>query len=315
VKFWAAFGVAVVVMGAAAQAVAAERKTLVIASGEVTGYYFPVAGALCRVINKDKPNGWSCAVMPTSGSAANVAALRSGEADLAILQSRAADMALHGREGFKDLASPDLRALMSLHSEVTLAMARPGSAVEKASDLRGKRVNLGRPGSFQRVMAVAALDSVGISEGDLGVAAELDLADEARELCEGNIDVAFFSGVHPMTEVANVLEQCAAVPVPVVPRASMAKATPWLSATVIKGDTYDGVRADVPAVGVRAVLVATGKLPAEDSYAVMKAIHANFAALGRLHPALKGLSKAETTHDGIAIPLHDGAQKLYGEGK
>ncbi|MEO0034600.1 MAG: hypothetical protein RLZZ501_623, partial [Pseudomonadota bacterium] len=61
---------------------AAEPAPLVIGGGEVTGYYFPVAGALCRVINKDHPRGMSCTVMPSSGSAANLAALKAGEVDL-----------------------------------------------------------------------------------------------------------------------------------------------------------------------------------------------------------------------------------------
>ena len=299
----------VAAMGVAQPTWANERKTLVIASGEVTGYYFPVAGALCRVINKDKPNGLTCAVMPTSGSAANAGALRSGDADMAILQSRAADLALHAGEGFKDLALPDLRALMSLHPETTLILARPGSNVEKASDLRGKRVNLGRQGSFQRVMAAAVLDAAGISEGELAAVVELDLADEARELCDGNIDVAFFSGVHPMTEVANAFEQCAAIPVTFKPRASLTKMVPWLSQVQIKADTYEGIRDDIPTLGVRGLLVASAKLPAEDVQAVMKAINANFSALGRLHPVLKGLTKAEAAHDGISIPLHDGVLK------
>lgn len=316
VRAWGVMvAVAAAVLGVAGPVWAGERKTLVIASGEVSGYYFPVAGALCRLINKDRPNGLTCAVMPTSGSAANAASLRSGEADMAIMQSRAADLALHAGEGFKDLALPDLRALMSVHPETTMIMARPGSNVEKVSDLRGKRVNLGRQGSFQRMMAAAILDAAGISEGDLAAVVELDLADEARELCDGNIDVAFFSGVHPMTEVANAFEQCAVTPVAFKPRASVTKMVPWLSLVQIKADTYEGIHDDIPALGMRGLLVASAKLPADDVQAVMKAINANFSALGRLHPVLKGLTKAESAHDGISIPLHDGVVKGSAEAR
>lgn len=291
------------------------RRILSVASGEVTGYYFPVAGALCRVLNKDRPDGRLCAVIPTSGTSANVAALRSGDADLAILQSRAAAQALSGGEGFKDGPLPELRALMSLHGEAALVMTRPGSGIEKMADLKGHRVNLGRPGSFQRSMADAVLSAAGLSEGDLGSAVELDLSEVTQELCAGNIDAAVFSGVHPMAEVAGAIEQCGALPVPQLVRQldAVVPRTPWLSREQIRGDTYDGIREAQPALAVRAVLAATTRLSADEVYDILKAIHANFAAMVRLHPALKGLAKADTAHEGIAIPLHDGAQRFYAE--
>ncbi len=317
---WAAAVAVAAVMGSGAAVVAAEagpaaaRKDLVIASGEVTGTYYPVAGALCRILDKDKPDGVTCSVMPTSGSAANVAALRSGEADLAIVQSRAVEEALRGGEGFaKDGAFSDLRALMSLHAESTVVMTRPDSGISQLADIKGKRVNLGQPGSFQRSMADAVLDAVGLSEGDMAPVVELDLADEAGELCGGNIDVAFFSGVHPMAELAGAIDQCGAVPVPYTVRAADLKRSPWLSRAVIPGDTYDGIKSDMNVLGVRAVLVGTTRLPEGEVADLLKSIHANFRVLGRLHPALKDLDKAGSTRDGIAIPLHDGARKFYGD--
>lgn len=302
-------------MTMAAPAAAEERKLLVIASGDVAGYYYPVAGALCRVINKDHPRGWTCVVQPTAGSAANVALLKSGDADLAILQSRAAMLALAGGEGFKDGAVPELRALMALHGEAALALTKPGSGIEQMAGLKGKRVNLGRPGSFQRMMADEALSAAGISEGDLAAAVELDVGDAAGQLCEGNLDAAFFSGVHPMAEAAAAIEQCAAQPVPLAARALDAKVRrdPWLSRVTIKGETYEAIRDDQPALAVKAVLVATTRLPAEDAYDLLKTIHANFAALLRLHPVLRQVAKGEAERDGIAIPVHDGAAKLFGE--
>jgi len=298
-------------------AFAGERRDLVIASGEPAGYYFPAAGALCRILNKDKPHGYSCVVAPSSGSAANLAALRSGEADLAIVQSRAALLALQGGEGFKEAPMPELRALMSLHAESTLALVRPDSGIEQASALKGKRANLGKPGSFQRAMADAVLGAAGLSEGDFAAVVELDVGEQAEELCSGNIDVAFFSGVHPMAEVATAIEQCGAQPVALVGRnaETALKRNPWLSKTVIKADTYDGIRDDQASLGMRALLVATTRLANDEAVDLVKAVDANFSVLARLHPVFKGVTKADSTRDGIAIPLHDGAKAAYGEGK
>lgn len=299
-----------------ATAGAAERHTVVIGSGEVTGFYFPAAGALCRVVNKEHPRGASCAVAPSSGSAANVAALKSGEVDYAILQSRAAVLATSGGEGFKDLGpTPELRAVMSLHGEAVVVLARQGSGIETLADLKGKRVNLGRPGSFQRAMAEIVLEAAGMSEGDLSPAVELDLAEEATALCEGNIDAAFFTGIHPMPDAATAVDDCNSMPIPIKAKTLDAylKRNVWLSRTSIGRGTYEGPKEDIPSLQLKAVLATTTRLSAEDVYDLIKAVHANFPAFTRLHPVLKGLGKAETMKDGIAIKLHDGAEKFYGE--
>lgn len=295
---------------------AGDRHTLVIGSGEVTGFYFPTAGALCRVFNKEHPRGAVCAVSPSSGSAANVAALRAGETDFAILQSRAAVLAASGGESFKE-AGPmaDLRAVMSLHGEAVVVLARQGAGIETLAELKGKRVNLGRPGSFQRAMAEMVLEAAGLSEGDLAPAVELDLTEEAAALCEGNIDAAFFSGVHPMPEAAAAVDECNATLVPVKAKAMDAylKHNPWMSRATIRRGTYDGVNDDVPSLQMKAVLATTTRVPSEDVYDLVKAVNANFPALTHLHPVLKGLSKGETAKDGIAIKLHEGAEKFYTE--
>lgn len=309
----AALGCAVLLSSAAG---AAERRTLVIGSGEVTGFYFPTAGALCRVFNKEHPRGASCAVSPSSGSAANVAALKAGETDFALLQSRAAMLAASGGEAFKEAGpNPDLRAVMSLHGEAVAVLARQGSGIESLADLKGKRVNLGRPGSFQRTMAEMVLEAAGLSEGDLAPAVELDLAEEATALCEGNIDAGFFTGIHPMSEAALAVDDCntTLVPIKAKPLDAWLKRNPWMSKATLRKGTYDGVNDDVASLQVKAVLATTAKVPAEDVYDLLKVVHANFPALTRLHPVLKSLAKNETAKDGIALKLHEGAEKFYGE--
>ncbi|MDO8605703.1 MAG: TAXI family TRAP transporter solute-binding subunit [Phaeospirillum sp.] len=296
---------------------AAERRPLVIAGGEVTGYYFPVAGAICRIINKDHPHGMTCSVMPSSGSAANLALLRSGEADLALVQSRAAQQAVAGEEGFKEAGPmPDLRAVMALHGEVAVVVTRPGSGIEQLGDLKGKRVNLGRPGSFQRAMAETVIDSSGLSQGDLSVLVELDLSEQVVELCQGNIDAAVFTGVHPMSEVQVAMEECGATLVSIRSKSmdSFLRKAPAVARFAIKSGTYDGQKEEVAAIGLKTLLVAN-RLSDDEVAEVVKAVWSNFGAFTRLHPVLKGLGKADATKDGIPIRMHEGAAgKVHGEG-
>lgn len=291
-------------------------RPLLVGGGEVTGYYYPAAGALCRVINKEVSADNGCAVIPSSGSAANLASLRSGAVDMAVVQAEAAREAVAGTGAFKDAGLfAELRALMSLHGESVLVLARQGAEVESMADLRGKRVNLGRPGSFQRAMAEAVLEAVGLTEGDLAPAVELELSEQTPELCEGNIDVAFYAGVHPMAEAEMAVGECDAQPIAIKAKTveSYLKRHPALSHATISRAAYDGMKSDVASLQVRALLVTTTRLGSDRAYDLLKAVHANFTALTHLHPVLRGLNKAESAHEGIAIPFHDGADKFYGE--
>lgn len=314
----AALAVSAAAQGAMASEhpVQGSRSMLIVGGGEVTGYYYPAAGVVCRVLNKEFSAGKGCAVSPSSGSAANVAALRAGETDLAIVQSRAVHLAAAGSDVFKEFgAFGDLRALMSFHGETVVVLARAGSGIKSMTDLKGKRVNMGRPGSFQRGMAEYVVEAAGLSEGDMAPVVELDLSEQAAALCQGDIDVAFFTGIHPMPQAAAAVDECSATLVPVTAKAMDGNLTKmlWLSRAAIKAGTYGEAQDETPSLALKAVLVATTRLSNDDAYAVVKGVNANFDSLARLHPVLDGLSKAGTARDGISVPLHPGAERFYSE--
>jgi hypothetical protein len=105
---------------AAGSAVAGEGRLLAVESGEVSGMFYPEAGAICRMVNKDRDrHGLRCVVEPTAGSQANLTALKGGQGQLAIIQSRVLAQAAEG--------APDLRALMSLHGEALVLVAGPAA--------------------------------------------------------------------------------------------------------------------------------------------------------------------------------------------
>ena len=164
-------------------------------------------------------------------------------------------------------------------------------------------------------MAVSLLSAAKMSEGDLAQVVELDLEAQAQALCDGNLDAAFFSGVHPMTEVMGAIDQCGAVPLSLsaVIAAQGESRMPWLSKMVIPGNTYDGIKDDVTTLSVRTLLVTSERTPSEEVYEIVKALHGNFSALVRLHPVLNNLSRVETAKSGIDIPLHDGARRYFTE--
>lgn len=312
--WWAPF-VALAALLAAAAATAGEApRTLVLGSGEAAGMYLPEAGAICRVVNKERVrHGLRCLVEPSAGSAANLAALRNGEQQLAIVQSRVLAQAVQGSGAFAKIPGGDLRALMSLHGEIVALLVGPGGRVKTMADLKGKRVNLGRSGSFQRQTAEALLAAEGIAPADLAAGLDIDPGGLAKALCRNEVDAAFVTGLHPLPELRAALAGCAASLLPLKDAAidKFLKHNPAYVRQSLTAETYPELRDNVPSLGLRAVLVTTAELPADQAYEVVRAVFDNLPAVKGMHPLLSQLDRRQMAQDGLVAPLHEGASRYY----
>lgn len=304
-------------LGLAAQASAAEEAdgpVLVMATGDVTGSYFPAGVALCRVANEGRRgHGLRCSAVPSAGSLANLAALRDGAADLAIAQ---ADAAATARAGTGDFAAagpfPGLRSVAALYPEPLTLVARPDAGVAELADLAGKRVGVGPQGSGQRALIDALTAALGWRAGAFD-ARELGPAAAAAALCEGAIDAFFFAVGHPALAIREAVEGCGATIVPLEGPAvdAIVAGDPTLFATTIPAGAYRGVESDVPTFGVGAVLLAREDTPAGQIEAVAGAILDNLAALAGFEPTLAALDPAEMPRRGLPAPLHPGAEAAF----
>ncbi|MEO8857956.1 MAG: TAXI family TRAP transporter solute-binding subunit, partial [Burkholderiaceae bacterium] len=129
---------------------AAQQKFVTIGTGGVTGVYYAVGGAICRLVNKDRAKtGIRCSVESTGGSVYNVNAIKAGELDFGMAQSDVQYQAYNGGGATKE-PNKDLRAVFSVHPEPFTLVARKESGITKFTDLKGKRVNVGNPGSGTR---------------------------------------------------------------------------------------------------------------------------------------------------------------------
>lgn len=296
---------------------AGDVKSVVVATGEVSGFYFPVGGAVCRILGRDMDrHGLRCLVEPTNGNAVNLALLRKGEVDLAVVQSRALAQAQAGQGPFADQgAFPALRAVAALHSEPVLVLVAKAAKIRSLADLKGRKVNLGRPQSFQRMMAETTLSAVGLTASDLAAAMEIDLDQQPVALCDGRLEAAFFTGIHPMTAAELALEECGveALDLKGIAVQDAVSRNPYLAAHVIAGETYPGIDKDITTIAMKAVLAATEALPDDVAAHLAKALADNFPAFLEQTPALRGATRDGLARDGLAIPLHPGADRAFRE--
>src|SRR5690606_1327524 len=150
------FGIAAAMFGAiaAGSAAAQEQRFVSIGTGGVTGVYYPVGGAICRLMNQNRrETGIRCSVESTGGSVFNVNAIKGGDLEFGVVQSDVQYNAANGLANFEaDGPHADLRSVFSLHAEPLTVVARRDANVAVFDDLKGKRVNIGNPGSGQRAL-------------------------------------------------------------------------------------------------------------------------------------------------------------------
>ncbi|MBB1314657.1 MULTISPECIES: TAXI family TRAP transporter solute-binding subunit [Aliivibrio] len=296
---------------------ASAQEFITIGTGSVTGVYYPTGGAICKLVNKDrKEHNVRCSVESTGGSIYNVNTIRSGELDFGIVQS---DWQYHGYNGTSKFEAQGpykkLRAMFSLHTEPFNIIARSDSGINDVSDLAGKRVNIGNPGSGDRATMGVVMDAMGWTNDSFKLASELKGSERSQALCDNKIDAFIYMVGHPNGSIKEATTSCDAKLVPATgPKIDKIVAdNPYYAYTTVPAGMYRGTEGDVNSFGVAATMVTTSDVSDEVAYSVAKAVFENFNTFKRLHPAFATLKKEDMVKAGISIPLHPGAVKYYKE--
>jgi len=298
-------------------AMAVEKQFVSIGTGGVTGVYYPTGGAICRLVNKNrKKTGIRCSVESTGGSVFNINAIRQGELEMGVAQSDWQYHAYNGTSKFKDAGKFEkLRAIFSVHAEPGTLIVRADSGIKNFSDLNGKRVNVGEPGSGTVATYGVIEEAFGMKRSDLKLASELKSSEAPAALCDNKIDAFFILVGHPAGMVKEVTTTCdsriANIHGPAVD--GLVKDNPFYRYASVPAGMYTGNPNASKTMGVGATFVTSSDVPENVIYEVVKAVFENFDDFRKLHPAFKNLKKTEMVSASLSAPLHDGAMKYYKE--
>ncbi|MGD1870523.1 MAG: TAXI family TRAP transporter solute-binding subunit [Neomegalonema sp.] len=299
-----------------ATAVSAEQQFFSIGTGGVTGVYYPTGGAICRLVNKDrKEHGLRCSAESTGGSIYNINTIREGDLEFGVAQSDWQYHAFNGTSKFEDAGKfEDLRAVFSVHPEPVTIIARADAGISNVTDLKGKRGNIGNPGSGTRGTWEVMEAALGWDRSDLKLAAEMKSAETGQAVCDDKIDAYFWLVGHPSALTQESLATCDAVLVNATGaeiEKLVADNSFYRTATIPAG--MYGDNPDITTIGVGATFVTSAKVPDEVVYTVVKAVFDNFDQFKALHPAFANLTEEEMISDSLSAPLHPGAEKYYKE--
>ncbi|AMO56928.1 C4-dicarboxylate ABC transporter substrate-binding protein [Endozoicomonas montiporae] len=313
----AIFGAGIAVSSVSANSPTVQQQFVTIGTGGVTGVYYPTGGAICRLVNRSrKDTGIRCSVESTGGSAYNLNTIRAGDMDMGIVQS---DWQFHATNGTSKFEAngPDkeLRAVFSLHPEAFTVLARKDANIKTFEDLKGKRVNIGNPGSGQRGTMEQLMAASGWTTKVFSLTSELKSSEQAKALCDNKIDAFVFTAGHPSGSLKEATTSCDTNLVTVTGPAvdKLISENPYYRTATIPGGMYRGNDADVQTFGVAATFVASTRLSDETVYQVTKSVFEDLSTFKQMHQAFGTLKKEEMITDGLSAPLHKGAERYFME--
>jgi TRAP transporter TAXI family solute receptor len=295
----------------------AQQKFVTIGSGGVTGVYYAAGGAICRLMNKERAkHGIRCSVESTGGSVYNVNTIKGGELDFGVAQSDVQYNAVKGLAQFKEGgAHTDLRAVFAVYPEPLTVLARKEAGVKKFEDFKGKRFNVGNPGSGTRDTVTTLMTAMGMKTSDFSLTSELKPDEHGAALCDNKIDGFAYVVGSPAANIQDPTTTCGAKLVPISGPAvdKLVKDFPYFATATIAGGVYPSNPEPTKTFGVVASFVTSAKVPDAVVYAMVSAVFDNFEEFKKLHPAFANLDPKEMIGSGMSAPLHPGAVKYYKE--
>jgi TRAP transporter TAXI family solute receptor len=293
----------------------AQQLNIAIATGGTGGVYYPLGGGMANVLTKHVP-GAAATARVTGGSVDNLKLIGSKQSEVALVMVDAALDALKGEDKFKG-NKVDVRTLMVLYPNRMHVVSVEGKGIEKMSDLKGKRVSTGSPGSATEVMAFRVIEAAGLDKDKDMKRERLGVAESTNAIKDGKIDAYFWVGGLPTAGVTD-LAASPGIKIKLVDHSEVvakmnAKYDGIYSEGVIPAKTYPGQDKDNKISVVQNILVANASMPDKVAYDIVKTFIEHKAELVAVHGEAKSIDLANQSPKNSPIPWHPGATKYFTE--
>jgi len=305
---------AILWLWASPAAVYAASGFVSLGTGPLAGLYYPTGQSICDQVNAVRgETRIRCSVEATPGSVYNAEVLATGEQEFALIQSDVHSFAVNGEGRWRGRPLRELRSVMALYPELLALIARPDAGIAKVEDLKGKRLNIGMPGSGTRATWEILSGALGITANDLAEATELRPESAGERMCANTLDASLMIVGHPSKLVDAQLKACGLVLVPVAGDAieALVASRPYYVQGTIPGRFY-GLATDTPSFGGITTLMTNAAVPDAIVHAFTLAVMQGLDRL-RQQPVLSGLDPKQMVQQSLIAPLHPGAARAYRE--
>lgn len=290
---------------------------LAITTGGVTGIYYQIGAAICRLLRDHPPSRYiDCQTEGSAGSVANVRLVADGRRQLGLAQSDTLYDAVTGTGGFAG-RSPDtqVRALFSPVVETFLVLTAAENWVPQIGDLRGRRINIGAAASGTEVTFRKMMTARGWQAGDFAALSDIRASLQAEALCAGRVDAVVFVAANPAPVIQDAAFTCAARFVPLDQQFAreMIERHPYYVAAQIPGGVFRNNPGPTPTIGVRGIVIASVATPDDIVYTVTRVVFEHLPVLRTLHLAFAQVTAGEMLDQCVFVPVHPGAARYYRE--
>ena len=289
------------------------KEPIIIAGGIPFSPSNAMANTMCFYWGAHPLADRRCLVSPTSNSQANLALLRSGQADFAIVQSDWQYHAYRGMSRFKQIgADSALRSVMSFYGRVVTVAVRANSPIDSLEKLKGTRINRGEDQSYADLMTKAILDASKIDLDDVSIYKQRTGV-ALRQLCEQKIDAVITFSVHPNPQLSAAMETCDIKLLPITVSGHITRYYPGYVKQTIPPALYRGQLSSIASVGVMETLVTTRYTDDSLVRNMTRSIMNRLEDIRLLSPLMVRANAADMAKYGLTAPLHEGARRFYSE--
>ena len=292
-----------------------QQKTIAIGTGGTGGVYYPLGGGLANLLSKHLP-GYQATAEVTGGSVDNLKLIGSGQSEVAFTMADAALDAFKGEDKFRG-AKVSVRTLMVLYPNRMHVVTIEGTGIEKMSDLKGKRVSTGSPGSATEVMAFRVIEAAGLNRDRDMRRERLGVAESVNAIKDRKIDAFFWVGGLPTAAVTD-LGATPGLKIKMVDHSEVvdkmnAKYGNLYVTDVIPAKTYPGQDRENKISTVWNILVTNDKMPDNIAFAINKVVFDYKADLIAVHKEAEAIDYKYQLKDNSPVPWHPGALKYFAD--
>lgn len=306
---------------------AAEAK-VVIATGGIGGVYYYYGTQVSEILNK---NGIASATaIQTAASVDNMLLVRDktqAKRSTYFCATVLPDTALMAEKGKLDKFQgkpANARVLFMMYPNYLHLVTTNETGITKLSDLAGKRVSSGAPGSGTEYTALNLLAAAKIDPAKFAKWEKLGANESGEALTNGTIDAYFWSGGLPtgsIVELANTFGRkgthLVLVPMPSSDPAvaQLEKDFPGIAESEMVPKAVYSTASDTPTLAFPNMFVCPASMPDELAYKITQATFQNLDTIRASVKAAKDTTPQSSARFVAAsgVPFHPGAIRYYRE--
>ena len=286
-------------------------QRMMMGTGGTSGTYYAFGGVLAQYMTDN--TDYRVTAVSTAASKANIQSIGDGDYQIGFTQSDVMNYAWDGSRSFEtDGPCRDFRVLGALYAE-TVQLITMKEDIKSVSDLKGKSVSIGAPGSGVYFNAMDVLEGAGLTVDD--IKPQYQSFDDSKEaLKDGQIDAAFIVAGAPTSAITELATTNGVFLIPIEGelRDNIMKSCPYYAPLEIPANTYPKQNSPIETITIKATLIVDTDIDEDTVYALTAAIFDHVEEIAKENAKGEELS-IENATSGITIPFHAGAARYYKE--